>query len=578
MSNKDIGNLYRDILEGREYISEKNITQLYTEVLGNISDPYALSPKKPVNIPEPKSTRPNGPRHAPMVKPTDDDCRARVTHPETGESLCLDCDPGSEDIHWSASSKEWLCVPKDVKDIRTRSAMLNADDPEANKTTGYNTVINYLQDKGYVKGSLDPNHLGGLHQSLTHGVYADDPDDWNVWLQFVRNASSGNVMRIEEKPIGVFNEVLKEYGFSDSLISRLIDQKYTDAGGSNVGPGEIALSLIFKDVRNTDPDQSGDLRLEIGGMSTNTGVSEGEVDEEGAKEIETRHDTALEVKGQGGHFGQQGGRGGVEFNALKQGIKNITDKITGFSDFDKSDQVMSGLLDRYKKLQGSTLPLVDFLDVSYRIVKRLNEQFSTDVISIFLEMVHNKFRDVYPHAGGVRGKDKESGPDMIPDYLSVEVFEQHITQSAVVFDDVTNQIAGAAHPKEFNLTAKKHEKMISDRQATDPMLKFYDSKTGKISQAQYGVNVVEGGLHMSPLKGAFLKLNAKDYLGKHGYEKILFIDKGNAKKGITAKYVLFNAANIETMIDEGRFNTESDNPVTGYSTKSLYPSLRYKFQ
>ena len=98
-----------------------------------------------------------------------------------------------------------------------------------------------------------------------------------------------------------------------------------------------------------------------------------------------------------------------------------------------------------------------------------------------------------------------------------------------------------------------HETMINDRQATDPMLKFYDSKTGKISQAQYGVNTVEGGLHMSPLKGAFLKLNAKDYLGKHGYEKILFIDKGNAEKGITAKYVLFDAANIETMIDEGKF-------------------------
>jgi len=91
-------------------------------------------------------------------------------------------------------------------------------------------------------------------------------------------------------------DIASKLGLDSSIAERVANFQPIDAGGSNVGPGEILAALIFDDVTNSTT--GGDLML---------------------------GNDKLEVKGQGGRFGQQGSRGGVSLS-LDPLLKDLDNK------------------------------------------------------------------------------------------------------------------------------------------------------------------------------------------------------------------------------------------------------------
>jgi hypothetical protein len=159
------------------------------------------------------------------------------------------------------------------------SATLTADQiakihREVVKVGYHDTVMGILGSKGF---TADRFKSGNSAVELIFNRIADtDVEKLSEYLKDPKELQPGthNFTALTELP-------------SQTIIDLLTIEPGSDNTGSNIGRGEIALGILFKDVDNTET--SGDLKWK---------------------------GTNLEIKGTGGRLGQQGGRSG-NINALE---------------------------------------------------------------------------------------------------------------------------------------------------------------------------------------------------------------------------------------------------------------------
>ncbi len=124
--------------------------------------------------------------------------------------------------------------------------------------------------------------------------------------------------KLKDNTVGSIVNILDGKLDKDFLI-QLARLTGVDIGGSNIGPGEIAISLIFDDVKNSD--SGGDLQYDNGDK--------------------------IEVKGQMGRFGQQAGRS----------VQRVSDSVLNkeldipveINEYPRINEFISAVYKRYKE-------------------------------------------------------------------------------------------------------------------------------------------------------------------------------------------------------------------------------------
>ena len=130
------------------------------------------------------------------------------------------------------------------------------------------TIIDYINKKGFTpeKFKVGESAVDYIFKQLADSEIDD-------FIQYAQNPKKFSTM----PKMGKFTD---ELGLPNKLIMDLIKiEPGSDAGGSNIGKGEVFLGLIFDDINN----RAGGGDLNWNGKN-------------------------FEIKGQGGRFGQQGGR------------------------------------------------------------------------------------------------------------------------------------------------------------------------------------------------------------------------------------------------------------------------------
>jgi len=178
------------------------------------------------------------------------------------------------------------------------------------------SITKYLDGKLYTRNSFKNEYdFDSLVDMLDRGEFekyiaAEDKPSLSI-------PKTGNVV-----------ELVTSKGFNEKTAMRASAFTPIDDGGSNVGPCEILLALAFNNVTNSTG--GGDLMID------------------GQK---------LEVKGQGGRFGQQGGRGGPDLspstlldglegdnvNVVESVESNIIGTYRAFAQIGNTDQFLSNL-------------------------------------------------------------------------------------------------------------------------------------------------------------------------------------------------------------------------------------------
>lgn len=159
--------------------------------------------------------------------------------------------------------------------------------------------------------------------------------DYDSLVDILDRGEFENYVESDKKPalsmgqVGNVVNLVTSGGFNEYTAKRAAVFTPIDEGGSNVGPCEVLLALAFKNVTNST--QGGDLMM---------------------------GDKKLEVKGQGGRFGQQGSRGGpgVSFGILIDGLDqanismmkpslevNIIGAYQAFRQINQEDKFISNL-------------------------------------------------------------------------------------------------------------------------------------------------------------------------------------------------------------------------------------------
>lgn len=199
------------------------------------------------------------------------------------------------------------------------------------------TSINeYLNNKKYTKESFKNEYdYDSLVDILDRG-------------EFEKYINSEDKPSLSINQTGNVVQLVTSKGFDERTAKRASTFTPIDDGGSNVGPCEILLALAFDNVTNST--EGGDLMM--GNLK-------------------------LEVKGQGGRFGQQGGRGGPALSP-------------------------STLLDG---LETDSVPIVQSVEANiigaYRAFERVGE------IDQFLTNLHNLLKIAYPGGDVARFFNKD---------------------------------------------------------------------------------------------------------------------------------------------------------------------------
>lgn len=144
-------------------------------------------------------------------------------------------------------------------------------------------IIDYVSSKNYSKDAFNKEFFFKSLITLLENYSFDD------------YIGRDNKPKVLDNKIGNLVDIGTQIGLDDTFLRELANFTAVDKGGSNIGPGEIMLALVFDDIKNSTV--GGDLML--------------------------KDKQKLEVKGQGGRFGQQGGRSGqtVAFDKLLNGIE-----------------------------------------------------------------------------------------------------------------------------------------------------------------------------------------------------------------------------------------------------------------
>ncbi len=293
MSNKDIGDIYKSMLKGDKYVAPKRETELYTDVYTENTQEVKYAPGQHPNSIANQIT-------------------SGGFNPRTGEQMGVRFAKDERLVK--------IKVSKNDHDVPPGEYYIPVDQITNFSTSGedqqnvYAKIIGFLNAKNYNSKSFQQGHFTGLvHTILGQG------DQGKKFVDYLSSSDQPSLIASLENGVGSLEMFAGAAGLPREALDQLMDSKWTDAGGSNVGPGEVALSLLFKDVRNkvkgTGAGDGGDLSitLEIGGIKGSMGTKESVFND-------------LEIKGQGGRLGPQPGRGGVNI----KGNKHIFDDISGY--------------------------------------------------------------------------------------------------------------------------------------------------------------------------------------------------------------------------------------------------------
>ena len=182
-------------------------------------------------------------------------------------------------------------------------------------------IDEYLNSKKYTRDSFKNEYdYDSLMDILDRG-------------EFEKYITSDDKPALSINQTGNVIQLVTSKGFNERTAMRASTFTPIDDGGSNVGPCEILLALAFNNVTNST--EGGDLMMS---------------------------NQKLEVKGQGGRFGQQGGRGGPALSPLPllKGLEtdsvpivqsvesNIIGAYRAFEQAGNLDQFLSNLHDLLK--------------------------------------------------------------------------------------------------------------------------------------------------------------------------------------------------------------------------------------
>lgn len=432
MSDRDLRNLYENVRRGDEYVAPKREGDLYQEM---ISSDILNTYEDRENL-----------------------IAVRVTRGE--------------------QKGQMIYLPRDI----VQAHGVSGDQ----KDSVYDAIVNALKAKNYSDETLQPGHFDGL----IAGIVKNDP------TEFIKFVSTSGDREIKLAPTGDLASFLTPGGFSSEAMTALVGSKWTDAGGSNIGPGEIALALTFGDVSNKvakklgeEEEESdttgGDLLLTIDGQSAGEGFFQ---------DIEIIDgESPVEIKGQDGRFGQQPGR-----EPATDSILNHIFKGTFPSDVDDPNIYTAFGLNANK--QTETKAFISVLKSAYGTVQAL-EASDPGVTERFIESVSTNL---------LQAKYPDAGPD-----VHAKVFES--------------------------------------------------------------LNSGDG----AKLKHAMIKCCTYNYMNKHKYNFLLFIEKDPP-----FKYAMLFGPELEAAIDENRLITSTGFGKKGFTTGwensgfkvgEYYPNMRYVF-
>jgi len=186
-----------------------------------------------------------------------------------------------------------------------------------------------------------------IEEYLTSKQYTPDSfkgeDDYRLLIDLLDGAAFEGYIS-QKKPdlmtvkSGNIIDITSRSGLDSTMAQRIARFTPIDKTGSNVGPGEILLALTFNDVLNSTI--GGDLMI---------------------------GNNKLEVKGQGGRFGQQPGRGGIAFTfdsllePLKQpplldDIVSLEKSISTIYNSFVNEGIMNQFIPRLRKTLSASYP------------------------------------------------------------------------------------------------------------------------------------------------------------------------------------------------------------------------------
>jgi hypothetical protein len=511
MSNRDIAKRY---LEGSGRSEQPKLQDMYkqvviNEVLGNVRDPYGT--------PTQQAPQPN----------TQTDDSTVITH--NGKQWLVFQDPRTGEKKY---------IEKDRAD-----AFMASD--RDNLQSKYMTISDYLNHKSYNKQTLGSGHFGGIMETIV-----DTPggvDEMYKWVTTNGKVDTTKQPKILQNKSGKISDIVS--GFQDKegnsyqlgaeLLSRMVGRKWTDRGGSNIGPGEIALSIVFSDVSN-QTSGGGDLSLSIGGKK-------GKVRGDGESDLNVDGDTSkIEVKGLTARFGQQPGRdaGGGESWTLewKSGLDSWLKPVVNMDLNDDGELLKDFVMTTWN---ASNPNIIELFDYSWRLLDVADDD---KLKSLCVDSLKSGLLLAYPSAEKyIKSLDLNS------------VLDKHINAPSKYFEKLNK-----SNDPQDKLALKK---LLTYKKYPVPGLtnkkQFPSGSTGWMETA-------------APLKNEFLRMCAINYLqsDKHGYEYVLFIDKN------TTDYALITTDNIIRQggyISQNKFITDVNHAQKGFSFTTMYPNLSFNF-
>ena len=430
MSDRDLRNLYENVRRGDEYVAPKRPVDLYKDVYVEKDEATA------VNI--------HGDRRGMAPGSASTQFGSGGIDPRTGEPAGLRYVTDNNLVKINVKANEHGFDPGEYYipvDQLTNFAINNTD-----QTNVYEGIKRHLQNKGYNLKSFQPGHFTGLiYTILGKGAQGK---------RFLDYLNSDTGFELSRAPVADLRTSAIQAGIPEDALNALMDSKWTDARGSNIGPGEIALALIFKDVSNkregTGAGRGGDLSITI----TVSG-------EDGSMGTEI---SDLEVKGQGGRLGQQPARGGVK----PKGLELLYEHIKEVGEFENGGQEDVGLQTSLQ-LTTENPSLIDILHNTYQYIEQTKPLILDSYMSGVFEHL---LKPAYEHAF----------KDDVCKNMIVEAFRSksavHLKKS-ILYASVVHYVDFKKHQYKFLL-------FIDKKQLKYAMLKRKDLK-----QHIYGDNAAD---------------------------------------------------------------------------------------
>jgi len=114
----------------------------------------------------------------------------------------------------------------------------------------YAPIKNVLQDKGYLELNLkgEPAELEKFSNELQNIIEDVDIPSREFFLNYLKNKNKQVEFKPQKGKRGNLFVDAKKTGISDEIITKLVRHTTQDSGKKGVGMGELALSLLFKNV------------------------------------------------------------------------------------------------------------------------------------------------------------------------------------------------------------------------------------------------------------------------------------------------------------------------------------------